>query len=40
MSFPAHRAIKVLDKVIWLNDKPRNIRCDNGPEFIAKEFPE
>lgn len=40
MSFPVHRAIKVLEKVIWLNGKPRNIRCDNGPEFIAKEFQE
>lgn len=40
MSFPAHRAIKVLEKVIWLNGKPRNIRCDNCHEFIAKEFQE
>ena len=40
MSFPAKRVIKTLEKVIWLNGKPRNIRCDNGPEFIAKEFQE
>lgn len=40
MSFPAQRVIKVLEKVIWLNGKPRNRRCDNGPEFIAKEFQE
>ena len=40
MSFPAQRVIKVLEKVIWLGGKPRNIRCDNGPEFIAKEFQE
>ena len=30
--------IKILEKVIWLNGKPKNIRCDNGPEFIAVEF--
>lgn len=40
MSFPARRVIKTLEKVIWLQGKPRNIRCDNGPEFIAKEFQE
>lgn len=40
MSFPAKRVIKTLEKAIWLNGKPRNIRCDNGPEFIAKEFRE
>lgn len=40
MSFPAQRVIKTLEKVIWLNGKPKNIRCDNGPEFIAKEFQE
>ncbi len=32
--------IKTLEKVIWLNGKSKNIRCDNGPEFIAKEFQE
>ena len=26
--------------VIWLNGKPKNIRCDNGPEFIYKVFQE
>lgn len=30
--------IKPLEKVIWLNGKPKNIRCDNGPEFISKIF--
>lgn len=40
ISFPSQRVIKTLERVIWLNGKPRNIRCDNGPEFIAKEFQE
>ena len=38
MSMPAKRVIKVLEKIIWLNGKPKNIRCDNGPEFIAQVF--
>lgn len=38
MAFLAPRVIKTLEIVIWLNGKPRNIRCDNGPEFISKEF--
>ena len=40
MSMPAERVIKLLEKVIWLNGKPKNIRCDNGPEFISKVFQE
>lgn len=38
MSMPAERVIKLLEKVIWLNGKPKNIRCDNGSEFISKVF--
>ena len=38
MSMPAERVIKLLEKVIWLNGKPKNMRCDNGPEFISKVF--
>lgn len=37
MSFSARRVIKTLEKVIWLNGKPKNIRCDSGPKFISKE---
>ena len=40
MSMPAERVIRLLEKVIWLNGKPKNIRCDNGPEFISKMFQE
>lgn len=38
MSFPARREMNRLEKVIWLNGKPKNIRYDNGPEFISKDF--
>lgn len=38
MAFPFQRVIRTLEKVICLNGKLRNIRCDNGPEFISKEF--
>ena len=40
MSFPSKRLIRTLEKVIWLHGKPKNVRCDNGPEFISKEFQE
>lgn len=40
MSMPAKRVIQLLEKAIWLNGKPLNIRCDNGPEFISKDFQE
>lgn len=40
MSFPSKRVIRTLEKVIWFKGKPSNIRCDNGPEFISKDFQE
>lgn len=40
MSMPARRVISYLEKAIWINGKPRTIRCDNGPEFISKELQE
>ena len=40
MSFSARRVIKTLENVIWLNGKPKNIRCDSSPEFISKDFQE
>lgn len=40
MSFPSQRVIRTLEKVIWQNGKPNNIRCDNGPEFISRDFQE
>ena len=38
MSMPAKRVIRLLEEMIWNEDKPKNIRCDNGPEFISKDF--
>lgn len=38
MSMPAERVIRILEKAIWLNGKPKAIRCDNGPEFISHKF--
>ncbi len=37
MYFPTRRVIRTLEKVIWLNGKPRNIRCDNGLGGISKD---
>ncbi len=37
---PESRLIRILEKVIWTAGKPKNIRCDNGPEFIAGTFQE
>lgn len=38
MSMPAKRVIRILEEMIWNEGKPKNIRCDNGPEFISKDF--
>ena len=40
ISIPASRLIRTLENVIWISGKPRNIRCDNGPEFISGQFQE
>jgi putative transposase len=34
-SLPALRVIRALDQVIEWRGKPREIRCDNGPEYIS-----
>jgi putative transposase len=38
MSMPADRVVKLLEKTIWINGKPKNIRCDNGTEFTSHHF--
>ena len=34
-SMPSERVRRVLDQVIEWRGKPRRIRCDNGPEYVA-----
>ena len=34
-SLPAPRVIRALDQIIEWRGKPRQIRCDNGPEYIS-----
>lgn len=37
-SLPATRVIRILEQIIEDRGKPKEIRMDNGPEFISKEF--
>jgi putative transposase len=37
-SFPAHKVVKMLKRVIEWRGKPEEIRTDNGTEFLAKIF--
>lgn len=37
-SLPALRVIRVLNQLLEWREKPKAIRCDNGPEFISHEF--
>ena len=39
-SLPSHRVIRVLDYLVLLNGKPKQITCDNGPEFRASKTQE
>ena len=34
-SLPAERSVRVLEQLIEWRGKPKRIRCDNGPEYIA-----
>jgi len=35
LSLPAERVVRTLDQLIEWRGKPRQIRCDNGPEYIS-----
>lgn len=37
-SFPSARVIRVLNQLLEWREKPKVIRCDNGPEFISHQF--
>src|SRR5690554_500874 len=37
-SLPSARVIRELNQVIEWRGKPREIRCDNGPEYISGEI--
>ncbi len=36
LSLPAGRVVRTLDQIIEWRGKPRQIRCDNGPEYISQ----
>lgn len=37
-SLPIQRVVRALDQLLEWRDRPKAIRCDNGPEFISHEF--
>jgi len=37
-SLPAQRVIRSLNQLIEYRDKPNQIRCDNGPEYISNDL--
>lgn len=38
ISLPAERVIRTLEQVIEWRGKPKEIRCDNGPEYISTKL--
>ena len=36
LSLPAERVVRTLEQIIEWRGKPKQIRCDNGPEYISK----
>lgn len=39
-SLPSSRVIRALDQVIEWRGKPKQLRCDNGPEYISNQLAE
>ena len=40
MSIPSEHVVRVLERVVYFRDKPKRLRVDNGPEFVAQAFVE
>lgn len=36
VSLPSARVVEVLDELVMQHGAPRQLRCDNGPEFLAE----
>jgi putative transposase len=34
-SLPSARVVQVLDQLVAMHGAPAQLRCDNGPEFVA-----
>jgi putative transposase len=37
-SFPGEKVVKILQEIVFWRGKPKQIRVDNGPEFLSKSF--
>jgi len=37
-SYPGEQVVRVLNELLFLRGKPKEIRVDNGPEFLSKVF--
>ncbi len=37
-SFPGDHVVRVLKELVFLRGKPKQIRVDDGPEFLSKIF--
>lgn len=40
ISIPAKYVVRVLERLIYFRAKPKRLRVDNGPEFLAQDFVE
>lgn len=38
LSLPALRVIRSLERIIEWREKPKTIRCGNGPEYISHQL--